>query len=105
MKVPLIEMTQMRLLKVKILTKNNLQISGTLKTSLALDNNRFKLPDLLNNSRTFVDLFDVAVYRDEQLMTKMASLCLNKSAIAFLVEEESALSSRKDSEMPWLITK
>lgn len=91
MKVRFIEMTQMRLLRVKVLTKNNLLLSGQLKTSLALDNNRFQLPDFLNNSRTFVDLFDVAVYRDGQLLTKMASLCLNKLAIAFLVEEESAL--------------
>jgi hypothetical protein len=103
MKVPFIEMTQMRLLRVKVLTKNNLQISGQLKTSLPLDNNRFQLPDLLNNSRSFVDLFDVAVYRDGQLLTKMASLCLNKPAIACLVEEKSALPAPKDSEMPWLI--
>jgi hypothetical protein len=84
-------MTQMRLLRVKVLTKNNLLLSGQLKTSLPVDNNRFQLPDFLNNSRTFVDLFDVAVYRDGQLLTKMASLCLNKPVIAFLVEEESAL--------------
>jgi len=90
MKVRFIEMTQMRLLRVKVLTKNNLLLSGQLKTSLALDNNRFQLPDFLNNSRTFVDLFDVAVYRDGQLLTKMASLCLNKLAITCLAEEESA---------------
>ncbi len=95
MKVPFIEMTQMRLLRVKVLTKNNLQISGQLKTSLPLDDNRFQLPDLLNNSRSFVDLFDVAVYRDGQLLTKMASLCLNKPAIAFIVEEESTLPCPK----------
>jgi hypothetical protein len=90
MKVRFIEMTQMRLLRVKVLTKNNLLLLGQLKTRLPLDNNRFQLPDFLNNSRTFVDLFDVAVYKDGQLLTKMASLCLNKPAIAFLVEEESA---------------
>ncbi len=90
MKVRFVEMTQMRFLRVKVLTKNNLLLSGQLKTSLALDNNRFQLPDFLNNSRTFVDLFDVAVYRDGQLLTKMASLCLNKLAIACLAEEESA---------------
>jgi hypothetical protein len=90
MKVRFIEMTQMRLLRVKVLTKNNLLLLGQLKTRLPLDNNCFQLPDFLNNSRTFVDLFDVAVYKDGQLLTKMASLCLNKPAIAFLVEEESA---------------
>jgi hypothetical protein len=103
MKVRFIGMTQMRLLRVKVLTKNNLQISGQLKTSLPLDNNRVQLPDLLNNSRGFVDLFDVAVYSDGQLLTKMASLCLNKPAIASIVEQESTLPCPKDSEMPWLI--
>jgi hypothetical protein len=33
----------------------------------------------------------------------MASLCLNKPTLAFLVEEQSALPSPKDSEMAWLI--
>lgn len=83
----------MRLLRVKVLTKNNLQISGQLKTSLPLDKNRFNLRDFLNNSRTFIDLFDVAVYRDGQLLAKMASLCLNKTAISFLVEaDENGIS-------------
>ena len=83
----------MRLLRVKVLTKNNLQISGQLKTSLPLDKNRFNLRDFLNNSRTFIDLFDVAVYRDGQLLAKMASLCLNKPAISFLVEaDENSIS-------------
>jgi hypothetical protein len=103
MKVPIKEMTQMRLVRVTVLTKNNLQVSGTLKTSLSLDSYRFKLSDFLNNSRTFVDLFDVAVYKDGQLLTKMASLCLNKPAIACLVEEESTQTSSTDSEMPLLI--
>lgn len=103
MKVPIKEMTQMKLVRVTVLTKNNLQVSGTLKTSLPLDSYRFKLSDFLNNSRTFVDLFDVAVYKDGQLLTKMASLCLNKPAIACLVEEESTQTSSTDSEMPLLI--
>ncbi len=103
MKVPIKEMTPMRLMRVTLLTKNNLQVSGTLKTSLPLDSYRFKLSDFLNNSRTFVDLFDVAVYKDGQLLTKMASLCLNKPAIACLVEEESTQTSSTDLEMPLLI--
>ena len=93
----------MRLLRVKVLTKNNLQISGQLKTSLPIDKNCFNLRDFLNNSRTFIDLFDVAVYRDGQLLAKMASLCLNKPTISFLVEEQSTLPSPKNSEMAWLI--
>jgi len=103
MKVPIKEMTQMRLVRVTVLTKNNLQVSGTLKTSLPLDSYRLKLSDFLNNSRTFVDLFDVAVYKDGQLLTRMASLCLNKPAIACLVEEESAQTSSTNLEVPLLI--
>jgi hypothetical protein len=100
MKVPTKEMTPMRLVRVTLLTKNNLQVSGTLKTSLPLDSHRFKSSDFLNNSRTFVDLFDVAVYKDGQLLTKMASLCINKPAIAGLVEEESAQTSSTDLKCP-----
>ena len=88
MKVPTKEMTPMRLVRVTLLTKNNLQVSGTLKTSLPLDSYRFKLSDFLNNSRTFVDVFDVAVYKDGQLLTKMPFLCLTNPAIFCLVEDE-----------------
>jgi hypothetical protein len=79
-------MTEMRLVRVKVLTKNDLHISGKLRTSLPPGSYRCKISDLLNNSRSFIELIDVAVYRDEQLVAKMPSLCINKPAIASLCE-------------------
>lgn len=80
-------------LRVKVLTKNNLQILGELRTSLPLSSSCCKLSDFLNNSRSFIDLFDVAVYSEGQLLTQMPSLCINKPAIASLCEEQTAQSS------------
>jgi hypothetical protein len=80
----------MRLLRVKILTTNNLQILGELRTSISLNSSRCKISDLLNNSRTFIELNDVEVYSQGQLITRMPFLCINKPAIAFLFEEEFA---------------
>lgn len=80
-------------LRVKVLTKNNLQILGELRMSLPLSNSRCKISDFLSNSRSFIDLFDVAVYNEGQLLTHMPSLCINKAAIASLCEEETAQSS------------
>lgn len=75
--------------KVKVLTINNLQISGKLRVSPFWGNYCQKVSDLLNNSRSFIELVDVTVYDDNQLLVKMPSLCINKPAIAFLGEEET----------------
>lgn len=83
----------MKQMRVKVWTKNNLQILGELRTSLPLSSSRCQLSDFLNNSRSFIDLFDVAVYSEGQLLTQMPSLCINKPAIAFLCEEETTPSS------------
>jgi hypothetical protein len=73
--------------RVKILTKNNLEILGELRTSLFEGNYSLRISDLLNNSRTFIELTDVDVYSQGHLLTHMASLCINKPAIAFLGEQ------------------
>ncbi len=83
----------MRQVKVKVLTKNNLQISGELRTSLPVDAYHDLISDLFKNSRTFIDLFNVTVYSNGQLLTKIPFLCINKPAIAFLSEEEFARTS------------
>ncbi|MBD2014655.1 hypothetical protein H6F96_11825 [Microcoleus sp. FACHB-53] len=72
--------------RVKVLTNNDLEILGEMRTSLFDDGYSCQISDLLNNSRTFIELTDVEVYSQGQLLTHMASLCINKPAIAFLGE-------------------
>ncbi|MEW6495126.1 MAG: hypothetical protein AB1589_21800 [Cyanobacteriota bacterium] len=86
-------MTEMKSVRVKVLTKNNLQILGELRMNVPLGDSYCQLSDFLNNSRSFIDLFDVAVYSEGQLLAQMPSLCINKPAIASLCEEETAQSS------------
>src|SRR4028118_2014532 len=81
----------MRQRRVKVLTTNNLEISGELTITMSPDSYRSKISDLLNNSRNFIDLTDVEVYgNDEQLLAKMPFLCINKPAIALVLEDESS---------------
>lgn len=72
--------------KVKVLTNNELEILGEIRTSLFDDGYYCHISDVLNNSRTFIELTDVEVYSQGQLLTHMESLCINKPAIAFLGE-------------------
>ncbi len=72
--------------RVKVLTNNDLEILGEMRTSLFDDGYSCQISDLLNNSRTFIELTDVEVYSQGQLLTHMESLCINKPAIAFLGE-------------------
>jgi hypothetical protein len=84
----------MRQRRVKVLTTNNLEISGELTITMSPDSYRSKISDLLNNSRNFIDLTDVEVRgNDQQLIAKMPFLCINKPAIALLFEEEFAQTS------------
>lgn len=76
----------MNQVRVKILTSNDLEILGEIRTSLFEGNYYFQISDVLNNSRTFIELTDVEVYSQGQLLTQMESLCINKPAIAFLGE-------------------
>lgn len=57
--------------------------------SMLPDSYRSTLSDLLNNSRSFIELSDVEVYAQGQQVTTMTSLCINKPAIALFFEEES----------------
>ncbi len=84
----------MRQVKVKVVTTNNLQISGKLTIRVFPDSYRSTISDLLNSSRTFIELTDVEVYAQGQPLTTMTSLCINKPAIALLFEEESVGSKR-----------
>jgi hypothetical protein len=61
------------------------QCWGQFKSKVKLPNDQ--------NSRTFIDLFDVTLYSNGQLLTKIPFLCINKPAIAFLSEEEFARTS------------
>jgi hypothetical protein len=90
----------MRRVRVKVLTTNNLQVSGVLTISMPLDSYRSKLSDLLNNSRNFLALTDVEVHgKDEQLLAKMPFLCINKLAMAFVFEDESTqISDNRDQD-------
>lgn len=72
--------------RVKVLTKNDLEILGEIRTSLFESGYSSPISDVLNNSRTFIELSDVEVYSQGQLLTHMESLCINKPAIAFLGE-------------------
>lgn len=72
--------------RVKVLTKNELEILGEIRTSLFKGGYSSQISDVLNNSRTFIELTDVEVYSQGQLLTHMTSLCINKPAIAFLGE-------------------
>lgn len=72
--------------RVKVLTNNDLEILGEIRTSLFDDGYSCPISDVLNNSRTFIELTDVDVYSQGKLLTHMASLCINKPAIAFLGE-------------------
>lgn len=75
-------------ISVKVLTTNNLRVLGNLKLSTSLDSYCSSVLEVLNNSRSFIELTNVEVYgNDQQLLTKMAFLCINKSAIAYLFEE------------------
>jgi hypothetical protein len=73
--------------RVKVLTNNHLEILGEIRTSLFDGGYYCRISDVLNNSRTFIELSDVDVYSQGQLLTHMESLCINKPAIAFLGEE------------------
>jgi hypothetical protein len=79
----------MRQVKVKVVTTNNLQISGKLTIRVFPDSYRSTISDLLNSSRTFIELTDVEVYAQGQQLTTMTSLCINKPAIALFFEDES----------------
>lgn len=84
----------MKRARIKILTKNNLQILGDLRVNLSLNGYCSNVSDLLNNSRTCIDLDDVEVYGDDrQLLAKMPFLSINKPAIACLAEEEFVRTS------------
>ena len=83
----------MKQVKVKVVTTNNLQISGKLTITAFPDSHCSTISDLLNNSRTFIELTDVEVYAQGQQLATMTSLCINKPTIALLFEEES-LSSK-----------
>lgn len=72
--------------RVKVLTNNDLEILGDIRTSLFDGGYSCQITDVLNNSRTFIELTDVEVYSQGQLLTQMESLCINKPAIAFLGE-------------------
>lgn len=64
------------------------------------DSARSKISDLLNNSRNFIDLTDVEVYgNDEQLLAKMPFLCINKPAIALVLEDESSQHMREQQPL------
>lgn len=77
-------------LRVKLLTTYNLQISGELIISMPLSSPCSRISEVLNNSRTFIELTNVEVYgNDQELLAKMPFLCINKPAIAFLFEEQS----------------
>ncbi len=81
----------MRWVRVKVLTTNNLQVLGHITLTMPPYCERSKISDLLNNSRNFIDLTDVEVYGDdEQLLAKMPFLCINKPAIALVLEDESS---------------
>lgn len=77
-------MTQVR---VKVLTQNQLEILGKIRTSLLTGDYSANVSDLLNNSRSFIELIDVEVYSQGQLLTQMESLCINKPAITLLCEQ------------------
>lgn len=80
----------MRRVRVKVLTTNNLQISGDITLTMPPGSYRCKLSDLLNNSRNFIALREVEVHgNDKQLLAKMPFLCINKPTIAFVFEDES----------------
>ena len=93
----------MRQRRVKVLTTNNLEISGELTIPMLPDSARSKISVLLNNSRNFIDLTDVEVRgNDQQLIAKMPFLCINKPAIALLLEEEFAQTSPDTSNSAML---
>jgi hypothetical protein len=80
--------------RVKVLTTNNLQVSGELKLPVLPGSYRSSVADILNNPRHFIDLSDVEVYGPEQqLLAKMSSLCINKPAIAMLFEDAAVSAS------------
>ena len=88
----------MRQRRVKVLTTNNLEISGELTIPMLPDSARSKISELLNNSRNFIELTDVEVRgNDQQLIAKMPFLCINKPAIALLFEEEFSQTSSDTS--------
>ncbi|MEQ9356326.1 DUF6812 domain-containing protein [Coleofasciculus chthonoplastes] len=81
-------------MRVQILTLNNVQIFGDMAVSALPNSYRSRLSDMLNNSRKFIVLTDVEIHQQEQPLTQMSSLCINKPAIAFLCEAEmSSISS------------
>jgi hypothetical protein len=84
----------MRQFRVKVLTTNNLHVSGELTIPTPPDSYRSKISDLLNNSRSFIELTDVEVYgKDQRLLAKLPFLCINKPAIALLFEDKLSQSS------------
>lgn len=84
----------MRQIQVKVLTTNNLHISGHLTLTTLQDNYLFQLSEVLNNSRSFIELTDVEVQdKNQDLLVKMPLLCLNKPVIALLFQAESSQGS------------
>lgn len=84
----------MRQIKVQVLTTNNLQISGNLTLSSVPDSYLFQVSEVLNTSRSFIELTDVEVHdKNQELMVKMPLLCLNKPVIACMFQAESSQSS------------
>ncbi len=80
----------MRQIRVKVLTTNNLQVSGELTLTMPPDSYRSKISDLLNNSRNFIALTDVEVHgNNKEVLAKMPFLCINKPAIALVFEDGS----------------
>ncbi len=84
----------MRQIKVKVLTTNNLHISGNLTLTMLQDRHLFQVSEVLNTSRSFIELTDVEVHdKNQELMVKMPLLCLNKPVIASLFQAESSQDS------------
>ncbi|WP_156120680.1 hypothetical protein [Neosynechococcus sphagnicola] len=49
-----------------------------------------RLSDLLNDPRAFIPVTDVSIFFAGKLMTRNAFMCINKQAIAFVIEIEEA---------------
>ncbi|NEP09117.1 MAG: hypothetical protein F6K14_02490 [Symploca sp. SIO2C1] len=80
----------MRRTRVEILTVNDLQIWGNITINLPSDSYPSEISDLLNNSRSFIELTDVEIRgSDHELVANMPFLCVNKPVIAFLFDAES----------------
>ncbi|MBE9125199.1 MULTISPECIES: hypothetical protein [unclassified Coleofasciculus] len=76
----------MKRTRIKVLTTNNLEISGEVTLFTPVSSDRSKLSDLLNGSRNCIVLTDVEVNENGRQPVKMPFLYLNKPAIALLSE-------------------